>query len=281
MKQTLKVLAAAMALAAAGGANAALQLMSTQNSSLTFVALDSVGSPISIMVDLDYNLNDFLTTSALNTVGTEIVWDFNANTRSVNGAAPVNGGYAWSSEFATFLGTAQSADLKWAVLAGDSATGQRFATTGTPTTAEVNLQTLASSSIMANVNNLYSSNSVTGTHASSTAGASTATAGGAYLGSNNFGVNGSWAGGLKWTSWAADASSNNFDFINVAPRTAGSQLAQVSFYNDATKNASFSFDSSTGQLTWSVTPVPEPGALALMLAGLGAVGFVGGRRRRA
>ena len=54
----------------------------------------------------------------------------------------------------------------------------------------------------------------------------------------------------------------------------GSQITSLSFTNDPSINA---FESAN----YSLTPVPEPETYALMLAGLGAMGFVARRRKGA
>ena len=65
MKLKLKVLAAAVALATGiGSANAAMDNFATGNGSLAFVALDFTGSPISMMMDLDFTIDGFLASSA-------------------------------------------------------------------------------------------------------------------------------------------------------------------------------------------------------------------------
>lgn len=286
MKFRLNAIVAAVALAVTGTASAAIDRLSTENGSLVFLGLDSSAS-ISTFIDLNYNLNEFLPTSAANAPGTSIVWNFLNNSLSVNGVAQ-GGTFAWSNPFASFVGAAAAATTRWAVIAGDSSIGLRWATTGNPSQANLNSQTLALSSNMAIVNNLYAANESLGTHAASTAGGSTVAAGtGAYVGSTNFGTAGRWTGtNLQWTSFANAGDSNRFQFINVAPRAPGSLLVDTTTYGlpnvlNAPATASFStftYDQAAGTLTWA-TPVPEPGTYAMLLAGLAAVGFIARRRR--
>jgi hypothetical protein len=285
MKFNLKTIVAAVALAAstAAVAQSSLTPMSTQNGSLTFLGLDSSAS-ISILVDLNYNLNDFLPTSAVNNPGTTIVWNFNTNTLTVNGTAQ-QGTFAWSNPFATFSASANN--VQWAVISGDSQTGQRYTTTGNPTQSQLNALTLQSASNMSIVNNLYAANAPLGTHVGgNTAGASVATSGTAYVGGNNFGTAGRWGGNnLAWTAFATEGATNRFQFINVQPRPAPNNL-QPTITTFGLPNvdhlvatgpvSTFTYDD--GVLTWA-TPVPEPSTYAMMLAGLAAVGFMTRRRK--
>lgn len=289
MKFKLKVMVAAVAFAAAGTASAALDLLSSQNGSLVFVGLDSVGSPISTFIDLNYNLNQFLPTSVINTPNTTIQWNFRTNSLSLNGVAQA-GTFAWSDPFASFAATAQNTDVRWAVISGDSVSGQRYITTGNPTQGQLNLLTLSLASGMAGVNNLYAANSALPGPGSTLnamgvdAGAATATSGNPYVGGTLFGTEGRWISNLPWTSFANAGASNNFQFINVFPRTPGSIFPTTTTYGLPDVDnvvptglvAQFSYDD--GVLTWT-TPVPEPSTYAMLFAGLAGLGFMVRRRR--
>lgn len=286
MKFNFKIIVAAVAIAASSAANAAVDLFPTGNSSLSFIALDS-NAPISIFVDLNYNLNDFLPTSSVNTPNTTISWNFNNNSLTVNGVAQT-GNFAWSNPFATFA-SAATGPVSWAVIAGDTASPRRFITTGTPVSqAQLDAQTLSLSSNMGLVNTLYSANSFIGTHTTVgvDAGASTATSGLPYVGTaGSFGTLGQWAGtNLQWTAFAAAGASNQFSFINVQPRSAGSILPTVTTYglpnvdNVLSPGPYSTFSYDAGVLTWT-TPVPEPSTYAMLLAGFAALGFMVRRRR--
>lgn len=288
MQHRLKAIVAAAVLAAGGAAHAALDTGENGNGSLAFLAFDAVGSPISIVADLNFNINSFLPTSSVNAPGTTISWNFLSNTLTVNGVAQA-GTFNWSAPFASFMSVAQSADLMWAVVSTNSF-DNHYLTTGNPTQTQINQQTLASTSLMGLVDQLYAANAGLGTHASSTAGASTATSGTAYVGNpGSFGTTGNWASNaLKWNSLAVDGGSNAFEYVESIPRTGATTLANVTvFGNPNAVNAPgspsaeslFSFNSATGTLTWVTTPVPEPASLAMFAAGLAAVGFVGRRRR--
>lgn len=111
MKLKSKLMAAAVALTAASGANAAMDTFASGNGSLAFIAIDSNGSPISMMMDLDYNVNSFLP-SGMSAPGTKVQWDFGAQTLKVNNVLVAGTERNWSSAFTTFGGTAQVADTK-------------------------------------------------------------------------------------------------------------------------------------------------------------------------
>ena len=75
----------------------------------------------------------------------------------------------------------------------------------------------------------------------------------------------------KWPSGAAASGT-----------TTGSFSSAVSPYS-LTIGVAISRSSagtSTGDLNFQVTPIPEPETYALMMAGLGALGFVARRRQR-
>jgi len=87
------------------------------------------------------------------------------------------------------------------------------------------------------------------------------------------------AGGEQWngaTSFNSAGSVNgalNFYFLTNGNATAAQQ-ASVSKYL-----GQWTFDATTAQLTYATAPVPEAETYAMMLAGLGLVGFMAARRR--
>lgn len=290
MQFKTQALVAAAAIAFAGMANAAVQLGSTQNSTLAFVALDA-GAPLSMFIDLNYNLNDFLPTTAVNNPGTQIVWNFANNTIKVNGQLQTGSNIQWSDAYSSFLASANAANVQWAVVGADTVSGARYVTTGNPTQAAIDGQTLAKSAAAANVNNFYSGNGALGNHASVDAGANTAVSGAAFAGAGGS-YQGTLATGLNWSAYAANGESNEFQFVNVQPRVGATTKAQVTTFGNpslanlaaddalrGTQVATFTFNTATNELVWQATAVPEPATYGMVIAGLAAVGFVARRRK--
>lgn len=83
------------------------------------------------------------------------------------------------------------------------------------------------------------------------------------------------------TFTAADLNGNALTFVAAGQADAGygawSSLAGPTFVLTVTGMTTGNPASYSGTL--NVTPVPEPGTYALMLAGLGAVGFIAKRRK--
>jgi hypothetical protein len=293
MKFNWRVIAAAVAFAASGAAVAQSSLTRMgpgNNGSMTFLGLDAV-SGVSILMDLSYNINDFLPTLAINNPNTTIQWDFRNNTLKVNGATQ-SGTFRWDNPFSAF-DDAATGSVQWAVISGDSQSGQRYLTTGSPTQNQLDTLSLQLSSGMGIANNLYAANESLGTHnltnfPDTTAGGSfvTSSNNNAYVGGSNFGTQGRWGNNLTWNAFSTEGQSNRFQFINVAPRTTGSQQPTITTYGFPNINnvvatgpvSVFTYDD--GVLTWT-TPVPEPSTYAMLLAGLAVVGFVARRRQRA
>jgi len=279
MKLKMKLMAAAVALAASAGANAAMDNFASGNGSLAFIALDSAGSPISMMMDLDFNLNSFLSTAALtSTAGNKIQWNFNTNTLAINNVVQSAAQTNWSGAMSTFAASAQAAETKWAVIAGDSSTtgvpgDVRYLTTA-PLTPTITLTTLQSQNKVnlqgfSAVDSLFNNNNLL----QATSNGSTATGGVAYVGaSDQFGTAGKWENKFIGVAWANEGQATDFWMYDTNNGTSSSRALLTSYAGD--------FTYAAGVLTYEVAaaPIPEPSEYALMLAGLGMLGFMARRR---
>jgi len=304
MSKLIKTVALAAAVAAASTAHAKLERMVEGNipgpgSSLAFIAIDSIGTPTSIFIDLDFNYADFapavvsedldslipLATPLL-APGTMIQWNFNNNTVSVNGVSRP-GSYSWSAEFSQFKDASQTGQRLWGVIAGDvNNFPGYYLSTGRPTAAQLTAQVGSLSANMVQANLLYTQQFGKGTippffgpevnspRAGANATVNETGFSSGYVGANeNFGTQGFWAGQTSFSAFSPENRStlfwqlqdaNDLEFmIGNMPGVGSAEF----FYND-------------GVLTYAV-PVPEPGTYALLLAGLGIVATVAARRRKA
>lgn len=302
MKMQLKALAAAAALLATAGAQAALTSVGTPgNSSAMFVALANDRS-MSLSVDLGVSLADFLqartgytnNNGALAYAGSDVQaqWNFGANSYALNGAAG-GGNYQWSAAFNSFV-TASGGAYAWGVVAGDNTTGAISANNtvfnrnvmGTfVNLTQGNITGLTSSQMAANAPAnlaLYFAGSTSGTlGAVGVEGAGTATSGEGFLpqrlaanGVGNFNT----FTGFNWLNTIGGVSQ--LFTVQQASNPVVYQLGTsygVDTLLAGADAATFSFDGTT--LSYQVAAIPEPGTYAMLLAGLSAIGFVVRRRR--
>jgi len=290
MQMKLNMIVAAAALAIGGAAHAtAIQDLNSGNSALTFLAVDNsiVGGAQtgSIVIDLGKSFSDFLAgTSLTSTAGTTVAWNFATNSLTINGVAQT-GTYNWGTALSFFNGATNAADVRYAVIGGDALNLGQYLTTGAPTTAQLNQQTAALTANMATVQSLYNNNnaavnSATNVSTIALAGfganatSATANANGYVAGNANFGPALNWLTNLKWNGTVAENTASNLYFLDSNQADGAAQTTQVA---GGALQGQFLFNGTT--LTWTTAPVPEPGGVALMLAGLGALGFVGRRRQ--
>jgi len=278
MSLRIKMIAAAVAMVASVGANADMNNISSGNSSLAFIALDSIGSPISVMMDLGVTMDSFLAQTG--TVG-KYEWNFNTNTFLVNGVAQA-GSYSWADNLASFNAVAQTAETKWGVIAGDSlslsssSTPARYFSTSLAPMDTVDNQTLANLAGFSAQNNLYNANNLL--QADGVIDGSTATSGQAYVGAT-FGTLGNWANKTNlWSAFANVGATQSFYSLAAVPTldaVGRPILAQVTTLKHGGADYFASFDD--GVLT--VAAVPEPETYAMLLAGLGLIGAIARRRK--
>ena len=272
MKFQLKALVAALALVAAVPASAGINNAATGNSSLVLTVWDSVAN-ISASFDLGKNYSDFsiaptasFANSGVTTAGTAFSWDVTSGDYAA----------AWSN----FTSIADEANAFWAVTAADNlgapAGAQGFVTTytGAP------LANLASTPLVTAVgnyntflNNLAFSNGIQN-HSTVLNGANTAVPGSAAY-------------------YLPIYSENRVN--NIGPVTAGKIDTSLGVIHTVTRTSTtvsnniFSNEyglstftlTSNGQLAYAaaIAPIPEPETYAMLLAGLGFMGFVARRKQ--
>jgi len=174
----LQHIAAAVALVAAGAANASINDFGTGNGSLFLVAFDNAAgtyTTTSMFADLGLNLQDFAGPDAnanagLNTHdGVKIVWNFGTNTVTrtsaywgANGPVTVDtlsgpADNSWTAAFDKLVANSDAGQIKWTVGAGDttgSGKNANFLVTATSATAAT-LQNSSNTASMAGVNGMF------------------------------------------------------------------------------------------------------------------------------
>lgn len=282
----LQKIVAAVALLAAGAANAAVDqfdgVSAFGNGSLIMVMADTTGATTQgLTVDLGFHFADFANGGALAQANQTVVWDFSANTISVNGSILTGITNDWADQFATFAANSDAAETKWAVISGSQKgnTPGSFLATGTPSASQLTQQMGGVTANMVQVNVPLLKNALTkGTLASADNGAyamgstDTGYVGTAYSVTS---VNG-WKNNIKWSTWNVDGASTNFWQVN-APGTESVVFDATAFAPTNLLNDRGTFTKSGNTLIWT-TAVPEPESYALALVGLAAAGFVARRR---
>ena len=266
MKFQLKALAAALALVAAVPAQAAVDFADSGNGSMFLTLVDTVSS-VSAAFDLGKNYSDFNMVAAAGTVsnvtalGTSFSWDLAGNADYAT---------AWSQFFAA---SASDANVKYAITAGDnlgSGAGSRGyittnagasgATTGTQLlTALANFDTYTG-----NLGFVPVTNTLTVANGSAFQAPATTF----YTAARNNGTGPLVMGALGATLGVIQSVNGTANLASVSNTIFGN-------------GASFNL-ASNGALLYSTTPlapIPEADTWAMMLLGLGFMGFVARRKQ--
>lgn len=257
MKFSLKTLAAAVVMAAAAAsANAAIDNGAGGNGELFFSAWDGATS-------YNYDLN--------------ISIDAFEAGKNAAGLLNLSYGSDFTSSFASWVSTANAATLEWNILATDTA-GQRriLSTVGAENalpatnrtadalrTAATNIQTTVNA-----INGTIVGNSgvTTSTGAASYAG----TMGGFYT-KFNFDTSG---------NLLADSYANGLIFQKTTANSLGLVAGINTAYVDETVAVRAWLANDNTLHIGAVAAVPEPESYAMLLAGLGMIGFMAGRRNK-
>ncbi len=281
MNFKLRAMALAAAALAAGGAHAAIDNVSTGNSSLLFLAVD-VDANISLIIDLGINVNDFVNNNALTSeLTTPKTWNFATNESTLS-----TSGNDWTAAYNTFVAGQTGGNFLWGVIGGDNATGgvaptnnRSLYATGNATQAQMlgmNTSTPPSTALTTTANFIATVNNLgTNQSAANGAAATTPADGLAYVPES---VRENFGGQLSWGYLLANGETSTFQrvqqFANPLVFQFGNPTTQDSL---SAAPIGFTFDIATNTLT--LAPVPEPGTYAMLLAGLAAVGFMARRRR--
>jgi hypothetical protein len=312
----LQHIAAAVALVAAGAANASIADIASGNSSLFMIAYDNAGgnfTTTSSIYDLGYNLTDF-TTGDMGAVNNKVVWDFAANTITRNGAEVTSlGTNDWSGAFDKLLNNVDAGQLKWTIGAGDktgSGANVNYLVSGQPTSGQLTSQNGSNTTGMSVVDQMYAAlnnGAGKGTIVSAANGAFTfaaadgiaaTRANGYVIDSTAFSTN--WAVKNQITSSISTGTKNNLWQLNglgaesqVGVYTLGADETITNAANlvssptqvAGTYAGTFIFNATAKTLTWETAAitanVPEASTYSLALVGMVLAGVVARRRRAA
>lgn len=254
MKFSLKKLAAAVVMAAAAtGASAAIQDGMQGNGELFFNAWDGASS---YTFDMNITIDDFI--SAYNAPGKmELLW-----------------GSDFTSSYSSWLVKADSSLLTWNILSADSLSATRMITTQTPSDelsatqnpgADIRSSIAGINIFLGDVNQAIGS----ADHLI-TVGDTSPTYGGQFGG--NFG------GGYSFdtTGTPANDSYANGLFMQLTTSNATGKTSAWSGYADEDVAVKAWVDADG----LHIAAVPEPSETAMLLAGLGLIGFAARRKAR-
>lgn len=270
MKFQLKALAAALVLVAAVPAHAAIQDSQTGNSSFVLSVWD-VANNISASFDLGKNYSDYniastnFANSGVTNPGTAFSWDLTSGDYAV----------AWSS----FAAVANEANAQWAITAADvlgsvaGDIGYITTYTGAPfNPLNTNGLVTAAGTFKTYTDNLGTIQSNYQNHSLVANGSNTALPGtGSYAPTayydqeRNLGT-GPFSVGIVGQSLGVVQT--------LTGPTSRSQVTNTIFGNGAAFRLT-----SNGQLNYSVAAVPEADTWAMMLLGLGFMGFIARRKQ--
>lgn len=268
MKFTLKAMVAALALSAATvPAQAAMQTVNDGDSSLVLSLLD-IGNNLSATFDLGYTYSQFNTlVSAAQAAGGSFSWNLTSG--------------AFADAWNSFSASANLTNTKWAVYAGDN-TGSLAGDRGIISTYSSGTKSLNSNALqnaIAGMNPYFTNNNLLGTQATAADGAS-------FVASNT-----SLAFAGRAAYYGSTGKINNQGFVmmntlnnsmNVVSEVIGSTAAAATVFTTlGNPDGNYQFAmSSNGALSFTtpVAAVPEADSYAMMMIGLGLVGFVVRRR---
>ncbi len=253
MKFSLKTLAAAVTLAvAATGANAAIDNGAGGNGELFFNVWDVNGS---------YTL------------------DLNLSIDSFESGLDASGAYSQSwtdTKLVSFLSTADQSSLQWNVVAADGDGVKRLLTTFT-TLGASNIRNNTGSVAVAQVGQF--ANAVNTELAAGADSVIVTNVNPAYAGADSFGnkIN----NGLNFSNTgtlAADSYADGLSFLRATMANATTTRSVYNVYADGADSVKVWLDGSGLHMA---AAVPEPSEYALLLAGLGMIGFMARRNKRA
>ena len=281
MKFQLKALAAALVLAAvAVPAQASIDSAVTGNSSFILTVFDKVAN-ISAAFDLGKNYSDFnLSSSLLSGNGSGVASNVNAAGTSFSWDLAANADY--STAWSTFLASATLANTTYAITAADgvgTGAASRGYITTLATNSAANLSTSAVVTAIGNfqtyTNGLPFAPSTFENHSTVADGSNVATAAPASTLYNSNRVGGTTVGATT-----VGAIGSSLGVVQVLTGASSFANTTQTVFSNQYGVSTFTLGTN-GKLSYvaAVAPVPEADTWAMMLLGLGFMGFVARRKQ--